>query len=65
MTGLVTRAYQRVEDARPFVRPTYSDLEVQFLPPFGDPEVHIVGAIGTYLAAGVVLTAVTERLQNP
>jgi hypothetical protein len=60
----VIKAYEHFEGARPFVRPTYNDLEVRLLPPFGDPEVHVPGEIGTYLAAYIVLDAVTERLQD-
>jgi hypothetical protein len=64
MIDVVARAYQRVEAARPLVRPTYNDFEVRLLPPFGDPEVHIPGALGTCLAAGVVITALTEQLSD-
>lgn len=58
----VTRAYRQVADARPFVRPTYNQLEVTVLPPYGDPEVHIAGEIGTYIVATVFAHAVVEKL---
>jgi hypothetical protein len=64
MLGPVTRAYRSVEKARPLVRPTYNDLEVLFLPPFGDPEVNIPGEVAAYLAALVLWGAVTDRLQD-
>jgi hypothetical protein len=64
MIDPVSRAYQQFDDARPLVRPTYNQLEVTLLPPYGDPEVHIPGEIGTYLAAGVLVNAVTERLHG-
>jgi hypothetical protein len=64
MIDLASRAYQQFDDARPLVRPTYNQLEVTLLPPYGDPEVHIPGEIGTYLAAGVLVNAVTERLHE-
>lgn len=64
MIAPVRDAYRRLEAARPLVRPTYSELEVRLLPPFGDPEVHVPAAIGTYVAAGVLLDAVTEHLRD-
>jgi hypothetical protein len=64
MLAPVRHAYRRFEDARPLVRPTYSELEVRLLPPFGDPEVHVPAAIGTYVAAGFVLDAVTRHLRE-
>ncbi len=62
MLGSVTQAYQRLEEARPLVRPTHSQLEVSLLPPYGDPEVHILAEVGTYIAAGIVINSVAERL---
>ncbi|WP_418280472.1 hypothetical protein [Halorubrum sp. DTA98] len=62
MLGQVAKAYQQFDDARPFVRPTYNQLEVTILPPYGDPEVHILGEVGTYFVAGVLANAVVERL---
>ena len=64
MFGQVAKAYQRFDDARPLVRPTYSQHEVTILPPYGDPEVHIPSEIGTYLIAGVFVNAVLERLAD-
>lgn len=60
----VAEAYQQFDDARPFVRPTYNQLEVALLPPYGDPEVHILSEVGTYVAAGLFVNAVTERLHD-
>jgi len=60
----VAEAYQRVDDARPLVRPTYNQFEVVFLPPYGDPEVHIPGEVGTYVATGVLVSAVVELLYD-
>lgn len=64
MLGHVAKAYQQFNDARPFVRPTYNQLEVTVLPPYGDPEVHIPGEVGTYIVAGVFVNAVVERLSE-
>ncbi len=62
MLGQVAKAYQQFDDARPFVRPTYNQLEVMVLPPYGDPEVHIPSEIGTYIGVCVFANAVLERL---
>jgi hypothetical protein len=64
MTSPVAAAYQQLDDARPLVRPTYAEFEVAFLPPYGDPEVHLLGELGTYLAAGLLVNAVTELLHD-
>lgn len=64
MFGQVVTAYQRFEDARPFVRPTYNQLEVTALPPYGDPEVHVPSEFGTYLVAGIFANAVLELLSE-
>lgn len=60
----VTEAYHRLEDARPLVRPTYSQLEVEILPPYGDPEVDLLGEAGTYVAAGLLVNATVELLDD-
>lgn len=60
----VTEAYQQLDDARPLVRPTYNQLEVKLLPPYGDPEVNIPGEVGTYVAAGVLINSVAELIYS-
>jgi hypothetical protein len=60
----VAKAYQRIDDARPLVRPTYNQFEVTLLPPYGDPEVHIPGEVGTYVAAGILVNSLIERMQE-
>jgi len=64
MLDQVATAYQRLANARPFVRPTYSQLEVTALPPYGDPEVHVPSEIGTYLVASVLVNVVLEQLST-
>ena len=64
MLEQVAAAYRRFTDARPLVRPTYNQLEVAVLPPYGDPEVHIPSEVGTYLVAGVFVNAVLEQLSE-
>jgi hypothetical protein len=64
MLSTVAEAYQQIDDARPLVRPTYNQFEITLLPPFGDPEVHIPSEFGTYFAAGLFVSAVTELLNE-
>ncbi|NIB98498.1 hypothetical protein [Halobacterium sp. R2-5] len=64
MLQSVDEAVQRLDDVRPLVRPTYNEFEVRLLPPYGDPEVHIPGEFGTYVATGVVLGAAAELLDE-
>lgn len=44
-------------DIGPLVRPTRSQAEVDLLPPYGDPEVALVGELGTYLVLGAAAAA--------
>jgi hypothetical protein len=64
MPGPVVEAYHRLDDARPLVRPTYNQFEVTFLPPYGDPEVHLPGELGTYVVAGLCVNAVAKSLHD-
>lgn len=54
-------------DLRPLVRPTRSQAEVELLPPYGDPEVTLLGELGTYLVLGAVaaLGFVLVRRRRP
>ena len=60
MLRSVDAAYQQLNDLRPLVRPTYNQFEVKFVPPYGDPEVYLLGELGTYVAAGLFVNAITE-----
>jgi len=64
MNGLVAHARRRLEEARPLVRPTYNQFEVEFLPPYGDPEVHVPAEIGTYVLTGLAAAVLTNRLDG-
>lgn len=64
MNRLVANAYHRLEDAQPLVRPTYNQLEVVFLPPYGDPEVHLPSEVWTYFVTGVFVNMLIEFLQG-
>lgn len=46
----------------PLVRPTRSQPEVTFLPPYGDPEVSIPGEVATYVVLGGLAATVLARL---
>jgi hypothetical protein len=64
MYRAVAGAHRRLAEARPFVRPTYNQFEVLLFPPYGDPEVHVPSEVGTYVAAGVLVNAIAERLHD-
>ena len=46
----------------PMVRASRSQAEIDYLPPYGDPEVSIPGEIATYVALGVVSVELLDRL---
>ncbi|WP_340098816.1 hypothetical protein [Salinibaculum salinum] len=60
----VSSVYQSIDDVRPLVRPTGNQFEVDLLPPYGDPEVNLVGEAGTYVVAGILLNAAIESLDR-
>lgn len=64
MLEAVAAAYRQLDAMRPLVRPTYNQFEVTLLPPYGDPEVHLLGELGTYLVAGLFINAATEALHD-
>jgi hypothetical protein len=49
-------------DVTPLVRPTRSQVEVDYLPPYGDPEVNIPGEVATYLTLGAATVTLLDRL---
>lgn len=54
----------RQSDVTPLVRATRTQLEVEFLPPYGDPEVSIPGEVATYLVVAGVAVAALDRLRE-
>ncbi|PSP32755.1 hypothetical protein BRC64_05625 [Halobacteriales archaeon QH_10_67_22] len=48
----------------PLVRATRTQAEIDLLPPYGDPEVHIPGELLTYAVVGGVLVGVLERVRR-
>lgn len=67
MTGMIghprsmRRCLQRA-GVTPMVRASRSQAEIEYLPPYGDPEVSIPGEVATYLAVGAVTVELLERL---
>ena len=48
----------------PLVRSTRSQIEIDYLPPYGDPEVSIPGEITTYFVVSSLVLALLERSQR-
>lgn len=48
----------------PLVRPTRNQAEIEALPPYGDPEVHVLGEFATYVVAGAVATELLDRVST-
>lgn len=48
----------------PLVRATRNQIEVDYLPPYGDPEVSIPGELATYAVASTLVVAVLDRLRR-
>lgn len=46
----------------PLVRATRSQLEVDLLPPYGDPEVSIPGEFATYVVVSGLAVELVDRL---
>lgn len=58
-----TQTLQRTGLA-PLVRATHSQVEIDYLPPYGDPEVNLVGEIATYLVVSTVVVELVDRLTD-
>lgn len=52
----------RLPRVTPLVRATHNQFEVEYLPPYGDPEVSIPGEILTYVVVGGLLIELSDRL---
>lgn len=46
----------------PLVRSTRSQFEIDYLPPYGDPEVSIPGELATYTVVSCLAIATLDRL---
>lgn len=49
---------------RPLVRATRSQAEVNLLPPYGDPEVDLVGELSTYFVVGALVAECLRRFAD-
>ncbi len=58
------RRYLRHVGLTPLVRPTRSQLEVEYLPPYGDPEVSIPGEVATYAVAGLAAVELLDKVRD-
>lgn len=56
--------YLRRRGVAPLVRSTRSQLEIDLLPPYGDPEVNIPGEVATYLVLGATAVELVGRLSD-
>lgn len=54
--------YLRRRRVKPMIRSTRSQVEIDYLPPYGDPEVSIPGEAATYVALGVAAVELFDRL---
>lgn len=57
----VVRRCLRRAGLTPLVRSSRTQAEIDYLPPYGDPEVSIPGEIATYVALGAVTVEMVER----
>ncbi|PSP86174.1 hypothetical protein BRC83_01985 [Halobacteriales archaeon QS_1_68_17] len=48
----------------PLVRPARSQAEIDLLPPWGDPEVHLLGELCTYAVVGALGTELLAHLAD-
>lgn len=48
----------------PPVRATHTQIEVDYLPPYGDPEVNILGEVATYLVLGGLAVGALEHFRD-
>lgn len=58
-----TRLFRR-SGLLPPVRATHTQLEIDYLPPYGDPEVNVLGELATYLLLGGLVVGALERLRD-
>ena len=56
--------YLRRRGVVPHVRSSRNQAEVDFLPPYGDPEVNMLGEVATYLVVGAAAVEGLDRLRD-
>ena len=53
----------RRSEVTPLVRSTRNQLEIDYLPPYGDPEVNLLGEFTTYLVVSAVVVELLDRIK--
>jgi len=56
------RRYLRSRGVAPLVRASRNQIEIDYLPPYGDPEVNVLGEVATYVALGTATVELLDRL---
>lgn len=64
VTSTEPKALLRQTGVTPLVRATRNQIEVDYLPPYGDPEVSIPGELATYAVVGAAAVGFLERLRD-
>lgn len=54
----------RSASVMPLVRATHHQIEIDYLPPYGDPEVSIPGEVATYFVVSGLAIELLERLRD-
>lgn len=60
--SLASKEFLRQSGLTPLIRSTRNQLEIDYLPPYGDPEVSIPGELATYFAVGAFTVKVLDFL---
>lgn len=64
MDGTVAETLRRRSGLSPLVRATHSEFEVEYLPPYGDPEVDVAGEVVTYAIVGAIAAVFVDHLDR-
>lgn len=64
MSPKVTGELLRQTGVTPLVRATRNQLEIDYLPPYGDPEVSIPGEVATYVLVGTAMAECLDRFRD-
>ena len=64
MPSLLELLAKETARIRPLVRPARTQAEIDLLPPYGDPEVHLLCELGTYILVGSVINTLLTHLES-
>jgi len=56
--------YLRQRGVTPLIRAARNQIEIDYLPPYGDPEVHIPSELTTYLLVTTFVVELLDRLDS-